>query len=117
MQDAYFFGYGSLVNRATHGFEWRTAAHGAGWRRVWRHTDLRPVAFLTVVPDADAEIEGLIAPVPGADWAALDQREAAYLRAPAARDHAPPLPHSPEIASTPSPRGGMARRTPRGRSC
>jgi len=105
MQDAYFFGYGSLVNCATHGFEGAQTARLAGWRRVWRHTDLRPVAFLTVVPDAQSEIEGLIAPVPGADWAALDQREAAYLRAPAAAQVRHSLPHAPEIAVYTIPEG------------
>jgi hypothetical protein len=105
MQDAYFFGYGSLVNCATHDFTDAHTARLAGWRRVWRHTDLRPVAFLTVVPDADAEIEGLIAPVPGADWAALDQREAAYLRAPAAAQVRHSLPHAPEIAVYTIPEG------------
>jgi hypothetical protein len=105
MQDAYFFGYGSLVNRATHGFEGAQAAQLAGWRRVWRHTDLRPVAFLTVIPDADSEIEGLIAPVPGADWAALDRREAAYLRAPAADQLRHGLSHAPQIAVYTIPEG------------
>lgn len=105
MQDAYFFGYGSLVNCATHAFEGAQAARLTGWRRVWRHTDLRPVAFLTVVPDDDAEIEGLIAPVPNADWAALDQREAAYLRAPAAGQVRHTLPHAPEIAVYTIPEG------------
>lgn len=105
MQDAYFFGYGSLVNCATHDFTDAHAARLAGWRRVWRHTDLRPVAFLTVVPDPGSEIEGLIAPVPGADWAALDRREAAYLRAPAADQVRHDLPHRPEIAVYTIPEG------------
>ena len=105
MQNAYFFGYGSLVNSATHGFTGAQAAQLAGWRRVWRHTDLRPVAFLTVVPDAHACIEGLIAPVPNADWAALDQREAAYLRAPTAGQVRHDLPHAPEIAVYTIPEG------------
>ena len=80
MSDPFFFGYGSLVNLATHTF---TDAHPAtirGWRRAWRYTPLREVAFLTVVPDAGAEIEGMIAHVPGDDWAALDEREYAYDR-------------------------------------
>lgn len=105
MQDAYFFGYGSLVNCATHDFKNARAARLTGWRRVWRHTDLRPVAFLTVVPDETSEIEGLIAPVPGADWAALDQREAAYIRAPAADQVRHDLPHKPEIAVYTIPEG------------
>lgn len=82
MSTPYFFGYGSLVNRQTHNY---TDAHPArlqGWRRIWRHTDLRPVAFLTVVPDTSAEIDGLIAQVPDNDWGALDAREHAYNRVP-----------------------------------
>jgi len=105
VQHAYFFGYGSLVNRATHGFEGARPARLSGWRRVWRHTTLRPVAYLTVVPDAGAEIDGLIAPVPGADWPALDEREAAYIRAPAARQVRHDLPHAPEIAVYTIPEG------------
>ncbi len=80
--DPFFFGYGSLVNLATHDF---TDAHPAsirGWRRAWRYTTLREVAFLTAVPDPDAEIDGMIAHVPGDDWAALDEREWAYDRHP-----------------------------------
>lgn len=81
--DPYFFGYGSLVNRATHDFARPERAKLHGWRREWRHTDLRPVAFLTAVPDPDCSIDGLIAQVPGADWDALDEREWAYDRIPA----------------------------------
>ena len=95
---AYFFGYGSLVNRETHHF---TSAHTAtltGWRRVWRHTVLRPVAYLSVMPDPHCQIDGLIAAVPGADWAALDQREGAYDRVAAAHQVTHPLPHMPEVA-------------------
>ena len=75
-----FFGYGSLVNRDTHQFGDAQPARLAGWRRAWRHTTLRPVAYLTVVPDATCEIDGLIARVPGGDWTALDAREHAYDR-------------------------------------
>lgn len=80
MADPWFFGYGSLVNRATHGYPEPEPARLSGWRRTWAHTALRPVAFLTVVPDPDCILEGLIAPVPGGDWAALDAREWAYDR-------------------------------------
>lgn len=81
--DPYFFGYGSLVNRATHDFADPRPATLTGWRRAWRHTDLRQVAFLTAIPDPGCTIEGLIARVPGADWVALDEREWAYDRLPA----------------------------------
>lgn len=80
MQNPYFFGYGSLVNVETHSYLDPRPATLHGWRRAWRHTDLRPVAFLTAIPAAGSEIEGLIAQVPGADWEALDQREWAYDR-------------------------------------
>ncbi|MGX0977565.1 hypothetical protein ACSSVY_003298 [Roseovarius sp. MBR-51] len=96
--NSYFFGYGSLVNRASHSFASAIPARLTGWRRVWRHTDLRPVAYLTVVPDPEAEIDGLIAPVPEADWPALDLREAAYVRATATHQVRHTLPHTPNIA-------------------
>jgi hypothetical protein len=76
----HFFGYGSLVNRATHNYPVAQPARLTGWRRVWRHTATRTVAFLTVVPDANSKIDGLIAGVPRADWAELDKRERHYDR-------------------------------------
>ena len=75
-----FFGYGSLVNRRTHGYPDARPLTVSGWRRAWRHTALRPVAFLTAVPAPGHRIDGLSAAVPGGDWAALDLREAAYAR-------------------------------------
>lgn len=75
-----FFGYGSLVNLATHVYEDPHPATLSGWRRVWKHSSRRPVAFLSVEPAEQTEILGLIAHVPGADWAALDAREQAYIR-------------------------------------
>jgi hypothetical protein len=83
----HFFGYGSLVNRATHDYPVREIAQVHGWRRVWRHSAQRDVAFLTVEPAPGSVISGLIAEVPGADWAALDRREHAYDRLPLTDDH------------------------------
>jgi hypothetical protein len=80
MSDPFFFGYGSLVNRATHAFDEAYPARLCGWRRVWRHTRLRPVAFLTAEPAAGVEIDGLVAAVPDDDWRGLDAREHAYDR-------------------------------------
>ena len=85
MLDAYFFGYGSLVNRMTHGYAPVRPARARGWRRGWRWVADRQVAYLTAIRDPGASIDGLIAPVPGPSWAALDHREAAYDRVPA--DH------------------------------
>lgn len=78
--DPCFFGYGSLVNRATHTYPEAQTATARGWLRAWRHTGAREFAFLTAVPEPGAEIHGLIAAVPGADWVALDAREHAYER-------------------------------------
>ncbi|QFT82066.1 hypothetical protein FIU89_15685 [Roseovarius sp. THAF27] len=92
MQPGFFFGYGSLVNRGTHAYEDAHPAQLSGWRRAWRKTTLREVAYLTAVPDTTAQIDGLVAGVPGADWAALDARERAYMRVPArhqVRTHLP----------------------------
>ncbi len=80
MTDPQFFGYGSLVNLATHAYSDPRPATLTGWRRIWRHSTLRPVAFLSVEPDPDSTINGIVARVPGGDWAALDLREHAYLR-------------------------------------
>jgi hypothetical protein len=76
----HFFGYGSLVNRATHSYPNATRASLAGWRRTWVHTAVRPLAFLSVEPDPNTTIQGLIAHVPNGDWAALDARESGYNR-------------------------------------
>lgn len=75
-----FFGYGSLVNRATHAYHAPRPARLDGWRRVWRGTHLRKVAYLSVTPDETCSLQGLVADVHGEDWAALDAREAAYRR-------------------------------------
>lgn len=80
MNDPAFFGYGSLVNAATHNFADPRPATLHGWRRVWRGTHLRQAAFLSVQPSIGGVLHGIVAKVPGADWAALDQREAAYQR-------------------------------------
>lgn len=78
----YFFGYGSLVNRNTHTYPDARPAQLCGWRRVWVRTARRDVVFLSVEPDIDTNIDGLIAAVPGADWQALDAREFGYNRIP-----------------------------------
>lgn len=96
METPFFFGYGSLVNRATHTYATAHPAKIKGWRRAWRHVEGREVAFLTAVPDTCSTIDGLIAAVPGADWRALDQREAWYRRE-IARDLTHDLASAPQV--------------------
>ncbi len=80
MLHTYFFGYGSLVNRTTHGHAPVHRATLHGWHRAWRAVPERALCYLTAVRDPDSSIEGLIAPVPGDSWAELDRREGAYER-------------------------------------
>ncbi len=97
MTHPFFFGYGSLVNRATHIYDNAHRARITGWRRSWRHIAAHPVSLLTGVADANSTIDGLIAEVPNGDWAALDARESGYLRHETkAVSHE--LPHEPSIA-------------------
>ncbi len=86
MEIPHFFGYGSLVNRQTHSYQSAQKAQAKGWRRAWRYTSDREVAFLTAVRDTTCTIDGLVAEVPQGDWAALDLREAAYERLPATHE-------------------------------
>ena len=98
MHDPFFFGYGSLVNRRTHDYAHAHPARARGWRRAWRYSPVRPVSFLTVLRSEADEILGLIAEVPQADWAALDERERAYERQTVTQAVVHPLDHDPEIA-------------------
>ncbi|PQO24657.1 gamma-glutamylcyclotransferase [Rhodobacteraceae bacterium WD3A24] len=106
MTEPFFFGYGSLVNRRTHDYGEAYHARVRGWRRAWRHTHLQEVPFLTAVPDPQSEIEGLIAAVPGGDWAALDRREWGYDRHQVSHGlgHAAPRPVAAQIYAVPESR-------------
>ena len=110
MSDPFFFGYGSLVNRLTHGYGEAYAARVTGWRRIWRHTHLRDTAFLSVEPAPGITIEGLIAAVPGGDWRALDDRETGYDRLPLSEGlaHAATRPVTAHIYSVPTTRTATA---------
>jgi hypothetical protein len=82
------------VNRGTHCYPDGYRATLTGWRREWRYAPDFGHTFLSVVPDAGSVIDGLIARVPGGDWAALDDRETGYARhpvAPGALVHAAPF--------------------------
>ena len=82
MNNPYFFGYGSLVNRATHTYPNAAHATAHGWQRAWVDTSDHSYAHLTAVKVSGGRIDGLIAEVPNADWVALDEREHAYDRIP-----------------------------------
>lgn len=80
-----YFGYGSLVNRATH----RTAVLHAvparlkGWRRLWRpRPDMPgfPAALLSIRPEPMAFCDGLVVLDRAENLAAVDAREARYRR-------------------------------------
>ncbi|MEO0922622.1 MAG: gamma-glutamylcyclotransferase [Pseudomonadota bacterium] len=74
----YIFGYGSLVNAKTHNYKETQKARLSGWRRMWRKTDMREAAFLTIVPDLNCELDGLVARVAPEQWEELRERELAY---------------------------------------
>ena len=75
-----FFGYGSLVNTATHSYGNPRPARVFGWRRQWVQSNARNVAFLSVTRDPLSKIDGLVADIGDLGWDALDEREAAYDR-------------------------------------
>jgi hypothetical protein len=96
MTEHLFFGYGSLVNRHTHSYGPVVRATVTGWARAWRHTGARDVAFLTAVPSPGTRIDGVLAPVPAGDWAALDAREWAYVRTRAEPQRSAQIYHIPD---------------------
>ena len=98
MKDPYFFGYGSLVNTKSHDYPGAHPATLNGWRRAWVATPRYGVVLLTGVRAPGHSIKGLIAAVPGADWAALDAREGGYARLAASEQVAHQLPVTPDIA-------------------
>lgn len=80
-----YFGYGSLVNRATH----RTDIVGyskvtlKGWRREWLarpNNSFGKVVLLSVKPCENGEIDGLVVFDHARNQASLDERESNYDR-------------------------------------
>lgn len=74
MSHSSFFGYGSLVNLATHSYRGARTGQAEGWARAWLQTRHRRFAYLSAVPMPGVMIHGVIADVPGGDWQALDAR-------------------------------------------
>ncbi len=84
---AYYFGYGSLVNRDTRPVgEQAWNARLSGWRRVWDHrVDMqdprRACTSLSIQSArADVVIDGVLVALPRTDLAQLDSREHGYER-------------------------------------
>lgn len=80
-EDVWIFGYGSLVNAATHGYPETYPAHLTGWRRDWRSWQTgasKMSTVLTIEPEKDTTIAGLIARVPADRWQDLQNREIGY---------------------------------------
>ncbi len=78
----HFFGYGSLVNTATHDYPDTKRAEVHGWQRHWVPSGQRQLSFLSVQPAKNITIQGLIAQVAPLSWDKLDEREEGYTRAP-----------------------------------
>ena len=74
------FGYGSLVNPATHDYAGLRPARLSGWRRAWRQSPDRATPYLTVERAAGEAVGGAVADPPEIAWPALDAREAGYER-------------------------------------
>jgi len=85
-----YFGYGSLVNLDTLQTPYLSAhpARLKGWRRVWlsrpavggSFAPFDGLAFLSVQPDPDCEIDGMLVVDHKNSLASLDRREALYDR-------------------------------------
>jgi len=85
-----YFGYGSLVNLSTLRTPYISAhrAKISGWQRVWKTRppvsdvalDNIEIAFLSVEPARDGELDGLLLVDHRDSLPALDQREALYYR-------------------------------------
>ena len=80
-----YFGYGSLVNRATHRTDIAhfTRVRLKGWRRHWlpRLNGFGgPAAMLSVKSDFESEIDGLVITDFARNLAAVDERERNYTR-------------------------------------
>jgi cation transport protein ChaC len=80
------FGYGSLVNRRTRRAHLVAGpARASGWRRSWSHcveTENGKVCALTIVPNAEAEVAGVVVLEHRDHLPALDAREIGYQRVP-----------------------------------
>ncbi len=85
-----YFGYGSLVNLGSLRTPYISAHRVTlkGWKRIWLSRPKEPdsfasidgLAFLSVVPDPEAEIDGMLITDHASSLSSLDEREALYSR-------------------------------------
>ena len=85
-----YFGYGSLVNLGSLRTPYISAHRVTlkGWKRIWLSRPKEPgsfaslegLAFLSVVPDPKAEIDGMLITDHASSLSSLDEREALYSR-------------------------------------
>ena len=77
-----YFGYGSLVNRATLRTRFLAIrrAEVTGWRRFWLPRRETGVALLSVRPDPDHRTQGVVVYDHADHLALVDEREAGYAR-------------------------------------
>ena len=106
-----FFGYGSLVNCATHDHGFARRARLRGWRRHWVQAADRPLAFLSVRPDPLSAIDGLVCDVAPGGWPALDLRETAYFRTEVSPDTLAPTLSNVMIYQAEAPMPGLPDQT------
>lgn len=76
----HFFGFGSLVNLRTHQYHSPQPSSVQGWQREWVSSNHYEHAFLSVRPNPDMRIDGMLACTQGIGWDALDEREKGYNR-------------------------------------
>lgn len=74
----FIFGFGSLVNDATHRYEIIAKARVTGFERQWVAARHGSHSFLSVTAQKNSEIEGLVLGVAEEDLAQLDIREKNY---------------------------------------
>ena len=88
--DIAYFGYGSLVNLGSLRTPYISAHRVTlkGWKRIWLSRPKEPgsfaslegLAFLSVVPEAEAEIDGMLITDHASSLQSLDEREVLYSR-------------------------------------
>ncbi|GGD17941.1 gamma-glutamylcyclotransferase family protein [Aureimonas glaciei] len=77
-----YFGYGSLVNRATLRTKFLAIrrAEVSGWRRFWLPRSETGIALLSARPDPGHATQGVVVYDHADHLAAVDEREAGYIR-------------------------------------